>query len=167
VSRIVIVGNSGSGKSTLAARLQLPHLDLDTLAWQPSVTPPTRRELADSAAAIGAFCDAHDAWVVEGCYGDLAELALPRANLLVLVEPGVDACIANARARPWEPHKYASPQAQDANLEMLIEWIRAYATRDDTCSLRAHRALFDRFAGDTDRDKIELTTREAIAAYRA
>ena len=163
MSRIAIVGNSGSGKSTLAKRLELPHLDLDTLAWQPDVAPPTRRLLADSAAAIHAFTDRHDAWVVEGCYADLAALVLPRATRLVLVAPGVDACIANARARPWEPHKYASREAQDANLEMLIDWIRAYATRADACSLRAHRELFDRFAGD----KVELTTRDAIAAYRA
>jgi hypothetical protein len=44
---------------------------------------------------------------------------------------------------------------------MLIAWIRDYDTRGDACSLAAHRALFDGFAGD----KRELTTREAIAAY--
>ena len=67
----------------------------------------------------------------------------------------------NARARPWEPHKYASREEQDASLEFLLGWIRDYATRDDVFSLAAHRALFDAFAGD----KIELTSREAIAAF--
>lgn len=60
--------------------------------------------------------------------------------------------------RPWEPHKYPSKEAQDANLEMLIGWIAEYETRTDTFSLAAHRALFDRFTGD----KIELTKLEAI-----
>jgi adenylate kinase family enzyme len=163
VARLVIVGNSGSGKSTLATRLArsgLAHLDLDTLAWQP-VMPPVRRALADSVAELTAFLDAHAAWVVEGCYADLAAAALPRCTQLVLLNPGVEACIANARLRPWEPHKYESREAQDRNLAMLIGWIRDYQVRSDACSLAAHRALFDGFAGD----RCELTTREAIAAY--
>ena len=33
----------------------------------------------------------------------------------------IGACIANAKQRSWEPHKYASKEAQDANLELLME----------------------------------------------
>ncbi|HSS00384.1 MAG TPA: hypothetical protein VLM79_25170 [Kofleriaceae bacterium] len=164
MTRTVLLGNSGSGKSTLGARLArasvLPHLDLDTLAWLPT-QPPQRRPLAESARDIAAFVDAHEHWVIEGCYADLLELALPRCTQLVFLNPGIEACIANARSRPWEPHKYASKEAQDSNLEMLIGWIRDYETRRDEFSLAAHRALFDRFAGD----KRELTSRAAIAAF--
>ena len=166
MTRYVLLGNSGSGKSTLAARLaragELAHLDLDTLAWLPT-QPPRRRSLADSAPEIAAFMDASERWVIEGCYADLVDVALPRCTQLVFLNPGVAACIANARARPWEPHKYASKQAQDANLDMLVGWIRDYETRRDELSLAAHRALLDRFAGD----KRELTSREAIAALVA
>jgi hypothetical protein len=82
----------------------------------------------------------------------------------VFLNPGIEACVANARRRPWEPHKYASKEKQDANLDMLIGWIREYETRsDETFSRSTHRALFDSFAGD----KIELTSREAIAALPA
>ncbi len=148
--RIVIMGNSGSGKSTLAKRLAaehgLAHLDLDTLAWLPT-TPPARALLEKSLAKLAAFTDAHDRWVIEGCYADLVEHAAAASTELVFLNPGVDVCIAHCRARPWEPHKYASKQAQDDNLGMLLDWVRAYETRDDECSLRAHRALFDRFAG--------------------
>lgn len=151
MQRIVIIGNSGSGKSThakaLAARDGLAHLDLDTIAWQPSA-PTTRRALTDSALAIAAFQAGHPNWVMEGCYADLAELALAHATHLVFLNPGVEACIANCRARPWEPHKYSSAAAQDRNLPMLVEWVRGYATRDDEYSLRRHRELFDRFGGD-------------------
>lgn len=164
MARHLLVGNSGSGKSTLAARLarvgDLPHLDLDTLAWEPGV-PPRRRPVGDSGREMASFMDAHDGWVIEGCYADLLAVALARCTHLVFLNPGVDACVANARARPWEPHKYPSQQAQDANLELLIGWIRDYATRDDVFSLTAHRALFDGFPGD----KRELSTREAITAY--
>ena len=99
--------------------------------------------------------------MIEGCYADLLALVLARCTRLVFLDPGVDACIANARLRPWEPHKYASKQAQDANLDMLIGWIRDYETRTDEFSRAAHRALFDGFAGD----KTELRSREAIAAF--
>lgn len=154
--RVVIMGNSGAGKSTLAARLaeqhQLAHLDLDTLAWLPT-QPPSRAPLADSVAALTAFADGNERWVVEGCYADLLAPAASRCTLLVFLNPGVEACIAHCRARPWEPHKYPSKQAQDANLELLIAWVRAYATRQDEFSLSSHRGLFDDFAAR----KCELT----------
>ena len=150
------MGNSGSGKSTLAARLaresKLAHLDLDTLAWLPGM-PPQRAPLAESMAKIEQFVREHDSWVIEGCYGDLIEGALRYATRLVFLNPGTDACIANCRARPWEPHKYETRAAQDANLDMLIEWVRGYETRDDDLSLSRHRALFESFRGD----KIEIT----------
>jgi adenylate kinase family enzyme len=149
--RLVIIGNSGSGKSTLAQRLArehgLAHLDLDTLAWLPEM-PPHRAPLEGSVAVIDAFCAEHDRWVIEGCYADLAAAVLPHATKLLFLNPGADACIANCRARPWEPHKYATKAAQDANLPMLIDWVRGYYTRDDELSLARHRALFDGYAGD-------------------
>lgn len=164
MSRYVVLGNSGAGKSTLAGRLarrdDLAHLDLDSLAWEP-VAPPRRRPVAESAREITAFMDANDRWVIEGCYADLVEVALPRSTRLLFLNPGVEACVANARLRPWEPHKYASKEAQDANLEMLVGWIRDYEMRQDTFSLAAHRAIFDGFGGE----KVELTSREAIAAF--
>jgi len=164
MARTVLLGNSGSGKSTLAARLASasgqPHLDLDTLAWEPE-PPPRRRPLADSTRDVADFT-AGDVWVIEGCYADLLAAALARCTRLVFLNPGIEACVANAMSRPWEPHKYPSKAAQDANLEMLLAWIRDYQTRTDVFSLSAHRALFDGFAGD----KVELVSREAIAAFR-
>jgi adenylate kinase family enzyme len=164
MNRYILLGNSGSGKSSLAARLartcSLPHLDLDTLAWEPTKLLQ-RRTFAESAREISAFIDTTDRWVIEGCYADLIEIALARCTRLVFLNPGVEACVANARLRPWEPHKYASKAAQDANLEMLIEWIREYPTRSDVFSLAAHRATFDAFA----KEKIELTSCEAITAF--
>ena len=163
MARYVLLGNSGSGKSTLAARLarggDLAHLDLDSLAWEP-VKPPRRRPVAESTREITSFIAANSRWVVEGCYADLLQVALPGCTRLLFLNPGIAACIANARLRPWEPHKYPSKEVQDANLEMLIGWIGEYEMRRDTFSLTAHRALFDSFAGE----KIELTTLAAITA---
>ena len=147
--RVLILGNSGSGKSMLASRLstthQCAHLDLDTLAWLPT-EPPERQPVAESAVPINAFMDQNVGWVIEGCYTDLLSIAADRASALVLMDIGVDECQANARRRPWEPHKYASKAEQDQNLDMLLQWIAQYTERDDTFSDAAHRAFFDAFA---------------------
>lgn len=146
--RIVIFGNSASGKSTLAKRIAtrhgLPHLDLDTLAWLPT-SPPQRAPLEESHRKIDAFVSENPNWVIEGCYSDLLALVADQANEMIWLNLPIEGCIANARARPWEPHKYASKEAQDANLDMLIEWIAAYEMREDEFSAASHRALFDEF----------------------
>jgi adenylate kinase family enzyme len=150
VRKILIFGNSGAGKSTLARKLanehRLAHLDLDTLAWEPT-SPPRRRSLGSSSDAIARFVEQNRSWVIEGCYADLLELVARDCTEMIFLNPGVDACIKNCRARPWEPHKYASKSAQDENLEMLVEWVREYETRNDEFSLRSHRRLFDFFSG--------------------
>ncbi len=150
--RVVVFGNSGAGKSTYAKDIAqsegLAHLDLDTLAWEPDVTPPKRRGLADSAAAIARFKAANPRWVIEGCYADLIARVLDDTTSMVFMNPGVETCVARARARPWEPHKFETKEAQDAALPFLLEWIRAYKTREDPAfSYAAHRALFDGFSG--------------------
>ncbi|MDM7862318.1 AAA family ATPase [Alteromonas sp. ASW11-36] len=150
MSKTVIFGNSGSGKSTLAKQLSasdtVAHMDLDAIAWLPS-TPPTRAPLEQSKQHINAFIQAHNKWVIEGCYADLIELVMPMAEHLVFMNLPIEACIANARARPWEPHKYPSKAEQDANLAMLIEWIEQYATRTDEFSQCRHQQLYDDFGG--------------------
>jgi adenylate kinase family enzyme len=148
--RILIFGNSGAGKSTLAKSLAddlaLAHLDLDLLAWELADTP-TRRALARSRAEIEKFMADHTGWVIEGAYADLLTMLLDECSELVFLNPGAEACVANCRARPWEPHKYASQEAQDRNLAFLIGWVRDYENRDDEYSLSSHRWLFDRFNG--------------------
>ena len=148
--RIIIFGNSGSGKSTLAKQLVaesgLVHLDLDILAWLPE-TPPQRAPLDESRIKIDSFVQSNTAWVIEGCYADLLELAASSANEAIFMDLSVEQCIDNARNRPWEPHKYASKQAQDQNLAMLIDWIREYTERTDEFSYVAHKRLYDSFTG--------------------
>ena len=149
MARFAVFGNSGSGKSTLAAwltaRLDAPALDLDTIAWLPD-QPGVRRTHDAAKADLEAFCAA-PAWVVEGCYGELIQATFPFAPTLVFIDPGLDQCRANCRARPWEPHKYPSKAAQDANLEFLLGWVAEYYERDDAMSLGGHRACFDAYAG--------------------
>ena len=146
--KILIFGNSGSGKSTLAKQLStdegLAHLDLDTIAWLPSI-PPERESLSVSNEKIEQFVQENKKWVIEGCYSDLLNLASPFANEMIFLNLSVEKCIEHCRQRPWEPHKYKTKQDQDKNLEMLIDWIRQYPVRTDEFSLLAHQKLFDEF----------------------
>ncbi|MBY0509296.1 MAG: AAA family ATPase [Rhodospirillaceae bacterium] len=148
--RVVIIGNSGSGKSTLAHKLAkesgVATLDLDTIVWEPGkIAVPRAPEAAQ--ADLDAFCNAHSDWIAEGCYGRLAEYALRWQPELIFVNPGEAACLANCRARPWEPHKYASKAEQDSKLKFLLNWVSDYYTRDGDMSLARHRAIFDAYSG--------------------
>lgn len=162
VTRIVIFGNSGSGKSTLATRCAesrgIKHLDLDDIAWKESAI---RDELAVSAEKLRSFIDAHDEWVIEGCYGSLVSLAVREADEIVFLNPGIDACQENCRARPWERHKYPSEMAQNENLEMLLNWVSGYESRTDEFSRGVHLEIFEAFPGK----KVELKSNSEARAW--
>ena len=86
--------------------------------------------------------------MIEGCYGELVEAAAVRSTRLVFLNPGLEGCLANNRARPWEPHKYESREIQDSYLDALQAWVADYYERDGTWSYGAHRSIFDAHAGD-------------------
>jgi adenylate kinase family enzyme len=148
--RIAILGNSGSGKSTLARwlaeRAGAALLDLDTVAWEPDQIAVPRP--ADAARAdVRAFCSQNAHWVLEGCYAGLIGAALEHGPRLIFMNPGEAQCIANCRARPWEPHKYASKAEQDERLAYLQAWVTGYYTRTGDMSLAGHLECFDAYAG--------------------
>jgi adenylate kinase family enzyme len=56
--RVVVVGTSGSGKTTLARQLaevlEVPHIELDALHWEPKWTStPAERMREKVRAALG------------------------------------------------------------------------------------------------------------------
>lgn len=148
--RVAIIGNSGSGKSTMARRLQREHslafLELDSIVWEPGKIAVLRDEAAIEGD-LNRFLRENDSWVIEGCYGELVRKALAEKPELIFLNPDECVCVENNRRRPWEPHKYASKEAQDAMLENLLLWVRGYYRRDDQWSLAAHRAIFDAYQG--------------------
>ena len=85
--------------------------------------------------------------IESSCDETAAAVVLDGRTELIFLNPGEAACLAHCRARPWEPHKYASKAEQDARLEYLLAWVSDYYHRDGPLSLRGHRALFDAYAG--------------------
>jgi adenylate kinase family enzyme len=150
MNRIVIFGNSGSGKSTLAHQLaenlNIPILELDTIAWEQYQTA-IRRSHADAAKDIQEFIKNNPSWIIEGCYSKLIQIALEYATEIYFLNPGIDKCLENNRSRPWEAHKFTSSEEQAATFEFLNNWIQEYETRDDEFSYSSHKFLFEQFNG--------------------
>src|SRR6516225_2107471 len=146
--RLILLGNAGAGKSTMARRLlggkPIARLSLDQIAWDEG---PKRKPLDVSLCLLKDFIQSNEQWVIEGCYSDLIEAALPYCTELRFLNPGIEVCVAHCLRRPWEPEKFSSPEDQGAMLTHLVQWVREYETRDDAYGLKRHRELFEGFQG--------------------
>src|SRR6516162_306476 len=146
--RFVLLGNAGAGKSTMARRVigdrPIRRLSLDQIAWDEG---PKRKPLDVSLRLLKDFIQSNKEWVIEGCYSDLLEAALPYCTELRFLNPGVDVCVAHCYRRPWESEKFSSPEDQAAMLAQLVQWVREYETRDDEYGLKRHQQVFARFPG--------------------
>ncbi|MCR9279679.1 MAG: hypothetical protein NXH85_17105 [Pseudomonadaceae bacterium] len=148
--RFAIIGNSGSGKSTLAKwmaeQYNLEAIDLDEVYWLPD-QPGVARPGEDSEAMLRERLQHLSGWIIEGCYETLIDSVADLEPTLIWLEPGEEACRRHCQERPWEPHKYPSKQAQDANLPMLLDWVSDYYRRDGAMSFKAHEAFFQGWSG--------------------
>lgn len=84
--RISIVGTTGSGKTTLAKaiaqQLQLPHVELDALHWEPNwVEAPNEVFRARVEAALKG-----DRWVVDGNYSEVRDILWGRADTVIWLD---------------------------------------------------------------------------------
>jgi adenylate kinase family enzyme len=81
--RVAVVGSSCSGKTTLARDLSkvldVPHIELDAVYWEPDWTP---RPLPDFRHLVAQAVSA-DRWVVDGNYATVRDLVWPRATAVV------------------------------------------------------------------------------------
>jgi adenylate kinase family enzyme len=146
--KMILLGNAGAGKSTMAHRIigeaAIRRLSLDEIAWDKG---PKRKSLEVSLRLLHDFIQSHEEWIIEGCYSDLIEAALPYCTELRFLNPGVEVCVAHCLRRPWEPEKFSAPEDQAAMLSQLVEWVRQYETREDDYGLKRHREVFERFPG--------------------
>jgi adenylate kinase family enzyme len=104
--RIIIVGNTNAGKSTLGARLaehlDVPHIELDALFWQPGWTEPPREEFrARVAEAVQA-----DRWVMSGSYFDVqGDISWPLATQVLWLDVGLLTVIPRILHRSWNRYR--------------------------------------------------------------
>ena len=90
MKRIVVVGTSGSGKSTLArrlaARLNYPHIELDSLHWGPNWTEaPDFLENVEQATS-------QPRWVIDGNYSRTSNIFWPRADTIIWLDYSIWVC---------------------------------------------------------------------------
>ena len=82
--RISVVSCTGSGKTSMAAalsrKLDLRHIELDSLHWGPNWTP---RE--DFPARVAEATD-DDGWVTDGNYSVVQQIVLERVQLVVWLD---------------------------------------------------------------------------------
>lgn len=159
LSRTLIIGNSGSGKSTLAEQLATlvagPAIDLDLLHWEPDGYGVKRDENA-ARQLVGAAAD-EPRWIIEGVFGWLAEVAVPRATTLIWLDLPWSICRAGLLARG--PRRGSTDQD---NTE-LLKWAEAYWDRKTPSSFTGHLTIFENFPGP----KYRLGSREKMSEFLA
>lgn len=157
--RFAVLGNSGSGKSTLASALAAFHgaacLDLDTIAWVPG-TIAVPRDSVEAESDVRRFCSEHASFVIEGCYENLIAASFSFRPHLVYLDVDASVCERHCRARPFESHKYSSPEEQDQRLAFLLDWVRAYYTRTGPMSRSEHIRLYESYAGPKSRHTLAV-----------
>ncbi|MGM4879112.1 AAA family ATPase [Rhizobium leguminosarum] len=156
--RMLIMGNGGAGKSWLARRVgeQLHHpvVHLDDMHWEPGRYGIDRdRALRDEmvkAAAEG------NAWVMEGVYGQLANIVLNRTTILVWIDLPEEECIANIKLRGIQGGE------TETQFDGLLKWVAEYRSRTNNWnSWETHARLFSVFT----RPKFLLSSREAVTDF--
>src|SRR5689334_15179473 len=84
--RIVVLGTSGSGKTTLAKELStslnIPHIELDAMHWQPNWVSRPRAEMRAMLDSL----TARDAWTVDGNYLKVRDVVWPRADTIIWLD---------------------------------------------------------------------------------
>jgi adenylate kinase family enzyme len=152
--RTVIIGNSGSGKSTLAEALavqaNVPAIDLDLLHWADDGYGAKRDEGVARQMVIEVA--AKPRWIVEGVFGWLAEVAMPRATALIWLDLPWSVCREGLLARG------VRRGGTNADFTELLTWAEAYWHRSTSSSFAGHSRLFENFQGA----KHQLRQREEI-----
>lgn len=98
-SRIVVIGSTCSGKTTLARHLadglQIPHIELDALYWDPNWTEVPLENFRNRVAQHVA----EPAWVVDGNYSRVRDLVWDQADTLIWLDYGLALILARLLKR--------------------------------------------------------------------
>ncbi|MCK1491045.1 adenylate kinase [Bradyrhizobium sp. 180] len=152
--RTLVIGNSGSGKSTVAQALadlaHIPAIDLDLVHWEEGGYGRERNE--DVARKMVLDISGQPRWIIEGAFGWLAEVALPKATALIWLDFPWNACRAGLLARGLRLGATSHDGAE------LMKWAEAYWSRQTSSSFAGHSKMFNDFSGT----KLRLESREQV-----
>lgn len=155
--RTIIMGNSGSGKTTLATRLAMAtggqHVALDDIYWDGPAGIKKRVEPVAKQMTV-AVADG-TSWVIEGVFGWLVDVAIPRATALIWLDLPWAECKAGLETRGPQ----YSPSL--AEYDALLGWAEQYWSRQSSSSAAGHAKIFDAFPGH----KLLMRNRFGVAAF--
>jgi adenylate kinase family enzyme len=163
LTRIAIIGNSGSGKSHLAKSLatlhSLPVVHLDRIFWMPGGF--NEKKSKDEAILEVEQKRKENSWIVEGVFGELAELFLPQAQMLIYLDMDWATCQSGLKSRGSESSRQMDPIEAEENFRKLLLWAEQYWTRIGSCSHAGHLRLFSDFTGT----KLKFTSRAEVDEF--
>lgn len=146
LDRILIVGNSGSGKSWLATQLSemltINTIHFDKHFWEPGGFN-TKRDKQVVYQEIKSLAQEKN-WIMEGVFGELAELALERATLFIFLDKTWDECREALLSRGSESSKQLDSFQAEENFKQLLIWAENYWLRSDPRSKVGHQLIFEK-----------------------
>ena len=137
--RIVILGRTGSGKTTLArilaAKVQAPHVELDSLYFGPSFSTVSLIVLRErTIAAI-----AGDRWVTDGNKRAVRDLVWPRADTVIWLDyPLMVSLVRLAKRALWRSSVIRA-QADSSGEKMGLPRQFLAGAKGVVTALRSHR----------------------------
>lgn len=145
-NRILIFGNSGSGKSWLASKLaeslRMPIVHFDKHFWEPGGFNQKR----DKQIVFQEITNLSQgkSWIMEGVFGELAEIALKNATFVVFLDKPWSECRAALMDRGSESAKQLDTVQAEESFKQLLQWAENYWNRSDLRSHTGHQALYDK-----------------------
>lgn len=147
--KIVIIGNSGSGKTWLAGKLAaadgIKTLSLDDLFWEPGGFD--RKRPLEVVLALIREAKQNESWVAEGVFGELAQMFLDEADMLIWLDIDWETCKGRLSKRGSESKKHMDREQSESGLKELMDWASKYNERTNMNSWRGHQQLFLDFEG--------------------
>ena len=145
-NRIFVLGNSGSGKSwlsgTLADYLDIKQVSLDDICWEPGGFYKSRNE-DDVVAELREFSNKKN-WVIEGVYGNFAEILVPRLTHLFWLDLDSNFCAESVTQRGFENIPWMNTEAK---IQGYLNHIRSYPKTEGSMSRTCHEEIYNSYKG--------------------
>jgi adenylate kinase family enzyme len=160
MKKLLIIGNSGAGKTWLSEKIAgtvgVQTTNLDEIFWQDSSFSEIRNIISQKELVSKVLVQPE--WIVEGVFGDLAEMFIPATECLIFLDLQWEACEVNLLNRT----KGNTEQAVNSDINTLLMWASEYKNRETSVSHSYHNRLFNNFKGT----KYKLSSTQEIESFK-